>query len=114
MQKSSKVHFIPPTLKREQRVGIYCRVSTNSKEQLQSLTAQVSHLARLTAAMFQWVLVDVYMDIAASKIGSSGKEFYRLLEDCNSRKIEIVITKNISRFGRDTVEILDALNQLRA
>ena len=63
--------------------------------------------------MPQWVLAGVYMDIATSKTGSSRKEFNRLLEDCDSRKIEIVITKNISRFGRDTVEILDALNQLR-
>lgn len=93
MQGNSKVHFIPPIPKREQRVGIYCRVSTNSMEQLQSLTAQVSHLTRLTAAMPQWVLADVYMDIATSKMGSSRKEFNRLLEDCNSRKIEIVITK---------------------
>ena len=54
------------------------------------------------------------MDIATSKTGSSRKEFNRLLEDCNLRKIEIVITKNISRFGRNTVEILDALNQLKA
>lgn len=54
------------------------------------------------------------MDIATSKTGSSRKEFNRLIEDCNSRKIEIVITKKISRFGRDIAEILDALNQLRA
>lgn len=54
------------------------------------------------------------MDIATSKAGSSRKEFNHLLEDCNSRKIEIVITKNISRFGRDTVEILDALNQVKS
>lgn len=113
MQENSKIHFIPPIPKREQRVGIYCRVSTNSMEQLQSLTAQVSHLTRLAAAMPQWVLADVYMDIATGKTGSSRKEFNRVREDCNSRKIEIVITKNISRFGRDTVEILDALNQLR-
>lgn len=113
MQENSKIHFVPPVPKREKRVGIYCRVSTNSAEQLQSLIAQVSHLTKLTAAMPQWVLADVYMDIATSKTGSSRKEFNRLLEDCNSRKIEIVITKNISRFGRDTVEILDALNQLR-
>lgn len=53
MQRNSKVHFIPPIPKREQHVGIYCRVSTNSMEQLQSLTAQVSHLTRLTAAMPQ-------------------------------------------------------------
>lgn len=78
------------------------------------MTAQVFHLTRLTAAMPQWVLADIYIDISTSKMGSSRKEFNRLLEDCNLRKIEIVITKNISRFGRDTVEILDALNQLRA
>ena len=114
MQENSKIHFIPSIPKREKRVGIYCRVSTNSAEQLQSLTAQVSHLTRLTAAMQQCVLADVHMDIATSKTGSSRKEFNRLLEDCNLRKIEIVITKNISRFGRNTVEILDALNQLKA
>ncbi len=48
-----------------------------------------------------------------AKTGSSRKEFNRLLADCDLRKIEIVITKNISRFGRNTVEILDALNQLK-
>lgn len=54
------------------------------------------------------------MDITTSKTGSSRKEFNRMLEDCQSRKLDIVITKNISRFGRDTVETLDALNQLKA
>lgn len=114
MPENKRVHFIPPIPKREKRVGIYCRVSTNSVEQLQSLTAQVSHLTRITAATPQWLLADVYMDIATSKIGSSRKEFNRMLEDCQSRKLDIVITKNISRFGRDTVETLDALNQLKA
>ena len=82
-------------------------------EQLQSLTAQVSHLTRLTAAVPQWLLSDVYMDIATSKTGSSRKEFNRMLEDCKSHKLEIVITKDVSRFGRDTVEVLDAFNQLK-
>ena len=113
MQKNSKIHFIPPVPKREKRVGIYCRVSTNSAEQLQSLTAQVSHLTRLAAAMPQWLLSDVYMDVATSKTGSSRKEFNRMLDDCRSNKLEIVLTKSISRFGRDTVEILDALHQLK-
>ena len=113
MQENSKIHFIPPIPKREKKVGIYCRVSTNSAEQLQSLAAQVSHLTRLVAAMPQWVLSDVYMDISTSKTGSSRKEFNRMLDDCRSNKLEIVITKNVSRFGRDTVEILDTLNQLK-
>ena len=113
MQENSKIHFIPPIPKREKRVGIYCRVSTNSAEQLQSLTAQVSHLTKLTAAMPQWLLADVYIDITTSKTGSSRKEFNRMLDDCRSNKLEIVLTKSISRFGRDTVEILDALHQLK-
>ena len=88
-------------------------MSTNSSEQLKSLTAQVSTLTRLTVANPKWLLVDVYIDIASSKVGSSRKEFSRMLQDCKSRDIEIILTKSISRFGRDTVEILDALNQLR-
>ncbi len=115
MPNNPKVHYIPANPpKREKRVGIYCRVSTNSMEQLQSLTAQVSHLTRLTATVPQWLLSDVYMDIATSKTGSSRKEFNRMLEDCKSHKLEIVITKDVSRFGRDTVEVLDAFNQLKA
>ncbi len=114
MADNKTIHFIPPLpLKREKRVGIYCRVSTNGADQLKSLTAQVSALTRLTAANPKWLLVDVYIDIASSKTGSSRKEFTRMLQDCQSRDIEIILTKSISRFGRDTVEILDALNQLR-
>lgn len=115
MPNNPKVHYIPANPpKREKRVGIYCRVSTNSMEQLQSLTAQVSHLTRLTATVPQWLLSDVYMDIAISKTGLSRNEFNRMLEDCKSHKLEIVITKDVSRFGRDTVEVLDAFNQLKA
>lgn len=114
MSDSKKVHYIPPIPpKREKHVGIYCRVSTNSAEQLKSLTTQVSALTRLTAANPKWLLVDVYIDIASSKTGSSRKEFTRMLKDCQSHDLEIILTKSISRFGRDTVEILDALNQLK-
>ena len=113
MQENSKIHFIPPIPKREKKVGIYCRVNANSAEQLQSLTTQASHLTRLIVAMPQWVLADVYMDISTSKTGISRKEFTRMLDDCRSNKLEIAITKNISRFGRDMVVIINALNQLK-
>ncbi|WP_408640883.1 recombinase family protein [Sporanaerobium hydrogeniformans] len=53
------------------------------------------------------------MDVASGKAGTARKEFARMLEDCKAHKIEIILTKNISRFGRDTVEILEALNQLK-
>jgi len=109
---NKRIHYIPPLPpKREKRVGIYCRVSTNSADQLKSLTAQVSALTRMTAVNPKWLLVDVYIDIASSKTGSSRKEFTRMLQNCKSH--DIVLTKSISRFGRDTVEILDALNQLK-
>jgi len=92
---NKRIHYIPPLPpKREKRVGIYCRVSTNSMEQLKSLASQVSALTRLVAANPKWLLVDVYIDIASSKTGSSRKEFTRMLKDY-------------------TVEILDALNQLK-
>lgn len=111
---NSKVHYIPAKPpKRDKRVGIYCRVSTNSVDQLKSLTAQVSALTRLIAATPQWLLVDVYMDIASSKTGSSRREFARMLDDCQSHNLEIILTKSISRFGRDTVDTLEALNQLK-
>ena len=114
MSDNKKIEFIPAKPpKREQRVGIYARVSTNSADQLQSLAAQVSHLTRITAANKTWLMVDVYLDIASSKTGSTRKEFTRMLKDCQSHELDIIFTKSISRFGRDTVEVLDALKQLR-
>lgn len=114
MSENRRIHFIPPRpVLREKRVGIYCRVSSNSMEQLNSLTNQVSALTRLTAVTPNWLLVDTYIDIASGKSGSKRKEFIRMLEDCQAKKIEIVITKNISRFGRDTVEVLESLNKLK-
>lgn len=115
MNNLKKVHFIPPKpQKRDKRVGIYCRVSTNSLEQLQSLAAQVSHLTIITAATPRWLLADVYIDISSSKTGSSRKEFNRMLDDCTSHKLDIVFTKSISRFGRDTVETMEALSKLKS
>ena len=114
MTYNKKVQFIPARPpKRERPVAIYSRVSSNSMDQLNSLTAQISALTRMVASVPEWLLVDTYIDIASSKAGSSRKEFNRMLKDCKSNNIEIIITKNISRFGRDTVEVLEALHQLR-
>ena len=77
------------------------------------MAAQVSHLTKITAVTPQWLLADVYMDISTSKTGSSRKEFNRMLDDCTSHKLDIIFTKSISRFGRDTVETIEALNKLK-
>lgn len=100
-------------MKRKKWVGIYCGVSSNSMEQLNSLTNQVSALTRLTASTPNRLLVDTHREIASRKTKSNRKSFHRLLKDCESKNLEIGITKNISRFGRDTVEVIKRLNKLR-
>lgn len=80
---------------------------------MNSLTNQVSALTRLTASTPNWLFVDTYIDIASGKAKSNRKAFHRLIKDCESKDLEIVITKNISQFGRDTVEVLEGLNKLR-
>ena len=71
------------------------------------------NLTKITAATPQWLLADVYMDISTRKTGSSRKEFNRMLDDCTSHKLDIIFTKSISRFGRDTVETIEALSKLK-
>ncbi len=115
MQENSIIQFIPANPpKQEKRVGIYARVSTNGSDQLKSLTNQVSGLTKLVAATPQWLLEDIYMDISSSKTGSIRRELNRMIDDCHSRKLDIILTKSISRFGRDTVGLLDLLAQLKA
>lgn len=114
MEYNPIVKIIPAKPKaRGKRVAIYARVSSNNVEQLNSLTAQISGLTRLTAANPTWLLGDTYIDIASSKTDSHRKKIQSSACDCISNKIDIVITKNVSRFGRDSLEILSALEQLR-
>ena len=105
-----KVNYIPAVRSfRQKKVGIYCRVSTSDTEQLNSLTNQISALTRLAATVDEWRTVDCYIDIASAKKKSSRVNFQRMLDDCKAKKLDIVITKSLSRFGRDTVDTLEAL-----
>jgi site-specific DNA recombinase len=112
MPDETNVTVIPPTRRFTYRVGIYCRVSTRSQEQLDSLVNQVSLLTRRVAATLEWRLVDTYLDIKSGSDTASRYEFQRMMNDCRSKKIDIILTKNISRFGRNTVETLAAINEL--
>lgn len=109
-----KVNYIPAVRSfRQKKVGIYCRVSTNDTEQLNSLTNQISALTRLVSIVDEWKLVDCYVDIASAKKKFSRVNFERMVDDCKDKKIDIVITKSVSRFGRDTVDTLQALNVMK-
>ena len=112
---NSKIWYIPARNDRlEKKVGIYCRVSTAEKEQLYSLTEQISALTRAVANVSQWRLADVFIDIASAKGDIPRREFERLMKECEAHNISVVLTKSISRFGRDTVETLTAINKLKA
>lgn len=108
-----KVTIIPPTLRFITHVAIYCRVSSDSKEQLNSLANQISFLTQYVYQNAQWRLVDIYIDIHSGRDTASRSEFERMMNDCAMNKIEKIVTKSISRFGRNTVDTLDAINTLR-
>ncbi len=110
-----KIWYIPARNDRlEKKVGIYCRVSTNEKEQLYSLAEQVSALTRAVSNVSQWRLADVFIDIASAKGEVPRREFERLIRECEAHNISVVLTKSISRFGRDTVETLEAVRKLKS
>lgn len=95
-------------------VGIYARVSTNHKAQMDSLSAQVSGLTRLAAAHRTWFVADVFIDMASAKIGTTRLEFNRMISDCEKGNLDIILTKSLSRFERDTKEGLEAIRKIRA
>lgn len=111
-RKVKKMTLIPASKKF--RVAIYCRVSTLHKDQLNSLSNQISYYNNLVSCHPNWELVDIYSDTKSGKNTSGRKEFKRMLEDCENHKIDLIITKSISRFGRNTTEILEILNNLNS
>ena len=95
------------------KVAIYCRVSTPHEDQVKSLSNQISYYKTMVNNRVNWELVDIYADMQSGKNTSGRPEFQRMLEDCRNHKIDMIITKSISRFGRNTAETLDVLNKLR-
>ena len=62
-----------------------------------------------------WLLFyykDIYLEVGSAKTGSSRREFTRLLDDCNSQQIEVMVVKSLSRFGRDNVEVIESIRAL--
>lgn len=109
-----KVRVIPANTNEPMKhVVIYARVSSNTMEQLDSLKAQISGLTKFVSGHNNWKLVDIHIDIASFKKGSVRSAFPEMIEECKAGLMDIVVVKNISKLGRDTVEVLDAINTLR-
>ena len=112
---AKNITIIPPAEAaiEKKNVGIYCRVSTAGKQQIHSLAAQVSYLTRYVMARPWFVLTDIYLDVGSGAHIEDRPEFQRLLYDVRTDKINYVITKSISRMGRNAAEILEAIRELK-
>ena len=104
----------PKRVVKDYAVRIYARVSTNRKEQLESLSTQVSGLTRLADSHMTWFVADICLDVVSAKVGSSRNEFNRMIEECEKGNLDIILTKSVSRFGRDTKEGLEVIRKIKA
>ncbi len=96
------------------RVCAYCRVSTDSEEQLSSFDAQVSYYTTYIQNHPAWEFVGIYSDEGISATNTKKRvEFNRMIEHCLEGKIDMVITKSISRFARNTVDCLTFVRKLK-
>ena len=95
------------------RVAAYARVSSDKDTMLHSLSAQVSQYSAMIQNHPGWIYCGVYADEGISGTKEIRENFQRLLQDCRDGKIDLVLTKSISRFARNTVTLLNAVRELR-
>lgn len=107
-----KVDFRIPPKAQIKRVAAYARVSTEKDAMLHSLSAQISNYSAYIQSQPGWLYCGVYSDEALSGTKQDRPGFQRLLTDCRSGKIDLVITKSISRFARNTVDLLSTVREL--
>lgn len=100
-------------IKSKLRVVAYCRVSTDSDEQLVSLQAQKTHYDSYIKANPEWEYAGLYYDEGISGTKKEKRsELLRMISDCENRKIDLIITKSISRFARNTTDCLKMVRNL--
>lgn len=102
-----------PKLEHLRKVGVYCRVSSVQIDQLRSMSAQASHLTKTVLNSARWRLIDIYLDFH-SGLDDNRPELQRLINDCKEGVIDTILTKSVSRFGRNTAETISLLRELRA
>lgn len=110
--KITKIEPISAPVPKRMRVAAYARVSSTKDAQLQSLSAQISYYSKLIQSRPDWEYSGVYADdMTGTK--ENRDEFQKLLSDCKSGKVDMIITKSISRFARNTVTLLEEVRQLK-
>ena len=112
-RKIEKVDFRIPPKAQVKRVAAYARVSTEKDAMLHSLSAQISNYSSFIQKQPGWLYVGVYSDEALTGTKQSRPGFQQLLSDCRTGKIDLVITKSVSRFARNTVDLLAIVRELK-
>lgn len=108
------VTHLPKTSTRKRRVAAYARVSTDSEEQLTSYEAQVSYYTDYINKRSDWEFVSVYADEGVSGCNTAKREgFNRMIKDALDGKIDLIVTKSVSRFARNTVDSLTTVRKLK-
>jgi site-specific DNA recombinase len=98
----------------KKRVAAYCRVSSGSEEQLHSVKAQIDYYKQYISSNPDYEFAGIYADEGISGTGTLRREaFNRLMADCRAGLVDMVITKSVSRFGRNTVDTLKAVRELK-
>lgn len=101
-------------VQRQKRVAAYCRVSTDEEEQLSSYEAQRTYYTDKIMSNREWTMAGIFADEGIT--GTSARkrpEFLRMIRLCKQKKIDIILTKSISRFARNTVDCLNYIRSLR-
>lgn len=114
MRKINRIEPSVPTLKPKKNVAGYARVSMESERLMHSLSAQISYYSSLIQKNPEWEYAGVYADNFVSGTGTAKRdEFNRMIADCEAGKIDIILTKSISRFARNTVDLLETVRHLK-
>lgn len=96
------------------RVAAYCRVSTDSDEQATSYEAQIEHYTSYINGHPDWTLAGIYADDGISGTNTKKREeFNRMIDECMAGDVDMIITKSISRFARNTLDCLKYIRQLK-
>ena len=98
----------------KRRVAGYARVSTDSEEQLTSYEAQVKHYENYIRSHAEWTYVNVYTDEGISGLGTKHRDgFNAMIRDALAGRIDLIVTKSVSRFARNTVDSLSTIRKLK-
>lgn len=119
-KKITKVTVLPSIsdyddgLRRSKRVAAYCRVSTLAEEQETSLIAQQDYYYKYIRSQDNWELINIYYDDGISGLSFHNRDgFNDMIDDALSGKIDLILTKSLSRFARNTVDTLVIIRKLK-